>query len=73
MVEILQSYEKRCEYEIRLYHTEVGNTDSRKQACKVKIFLNCSSYPECTPLFGLNWYVPQKLAPLSFLNRISFL
>ena len=28
MVEIQQSFEKRCEYEIRLYHTEVGSTDS---------------------------------------------
>ena len=29
MVEIQQSYEKRSEYEIRLYHTEVRSTDSR--------------------------------------------
>ena len=29
MVEIQQSYGKRSGYKIRLYHTEVRNTDSR--------------------------------------------
>ena len=29
MVEIQQSYRKRSEYEIRLYHTEVHSADSR--------------------------------------------
>ena len=29
MVEIQQSYGKRSEYEIHLYHTEVRSTDSR--------------------------------------------